>query len=110
MKNKGLVLIKRPDHTFPETIDIFEVKEVPLPTLEEGEILVRVIYIGIDPVMRVWLSGAKTYIDSVQIGQVMPAFGVGECVDTRSNRFRKGIFLKLCRRSGVWGASLRKLH
>lgn len=45
---------------------------MPIPQIEEGEILVKVflqlikvLYIGIDPVMRVWLSGAKTYIEAV---------------------------------------------
>jgi len=45
---------------------------MPIPEIEEGEILVKVIqqlmkvlFIGIDPVMRVWLSGAKTYIEAV---------------------------------------------
>ena len=32
---------------------------------------------GIDPVMRVWLSGAKTYVDAVELGDVVPAFGIG---------------------------------
>lgn len=45
---------------------------MPIPEIDEGEILVKVfnklmkvLYIGIDPVMRVWLSGAKTYIEAV---------------------------------------------
>jgi NADPH-dependent curcumin reductase CurA len=58
-------------------MDFFEIRDMTPPRLEEGEILIRVLFIGIDPVMRVWLSGAKTYIDSVQVGSVMPAFGVG---------------------------------
>lgn len=50
-------------------MDFFSIVNVPIPTkLEEGEILVKVFYVSIDPVMRVWLSGAKTYIDKINIG------------------------------------------
>lgn len=41
--------------------------------------------------MRVWLSGAKTYIDAVQIGQVMPAFGVGVIVATQQPKWDVGM-------------------
>ncbi|CAD8125145.1 unnamed protein product [Paramecium sonneborni] len=87
MYTKALVLKQRPDNTFPQNMEFFEVKEIPIPKLNQGEILIRVLYIGVDPVMRVWLSGAKTYIDSVQIGQVMPAFGVGVIVETKQAKW-----------------------
>ncbi|CAD8201240.1 unnamed protein product [Paramecium pentaurelia] len=90
MYNKALVLKQRPDETFPQNMDFFEVREVPVPELNDGEILIRVLYIGVDPVMRVWLSGAKTYIDAVQIGQVMPAFGVGIIVETKQPKWDVG--------------------
>lgn len=48
------------------------------------------IYIGIDPVMRIWLSGAKTYIDTVDIGSVVPAFGLGLVIDSASKKWKKG--------------------
>lgn len=93
MNSKVLVLSKRPDESFPQQIDIFSVQSRPTQQLQPGQILIRVLYIGVDPVMRVWLSGAKTYIDSVQIGQVMPAFGVGQCVESNSKNWAPGISL-----------------
>lgn len=68
MNNKGLVLKRRPDDSFPKNMDIFDIEDIQTPVLEKGEILIKVLFIGVDPVMRVWLSGAKTYIDSVEIG------------------------------------------
>ena len=40
--------------------------------------------------MRVWLSGAKTYIDAVSLGSPVPAFGIGVIVESKSKKFNKG--------------------
>ncbi|CAD8081100.1 unnamed protein product [Paramecium primaurelia] len=90
MNNQVLLLQKRPDESFPQNMNFFQIQQQSTPQLEKGEILIRVLFIGIDPVMRVWLSGAKTYIDSVQIGQVMPAFGVGQCIESKAKNWNQG--------------------
>jgi NADPH-dependent curcumin reductase len=43
--------------------ECFATQEFVLPKLEEGQVLIRVHYVSIDPVFRVWVSGAKSYID-----------------------------------------------
>lgn len=88
--NQALILRSRPDESFPKNMDCFQVLEIPIPEISDGDLLLRVLFVGIDPVMRVWLSGAKTYIDSVELGQVMPAFGVGECIDSKHKKWKKG--------------------
>lgn len=42
MINKALVLKQRPDETFPNNMDFFEVRTVPIPILNDGEILIQV--------------------------------------------------------------------
>lgn len=42
MINKALVLKQRPDETFPNNMDFFEVRTVPIPVLNDGEILIQV--------------------------------------------------------------------
>lgn len=44
---------------------------------------------GIDPVMRVWLSGAKTYVDAVELGDVVPAFGIGVVIQANAKKWKK---------------------
>ena len=58
--------------------------------LADGEILVKVLYLSLDPAMRGWMNDAKSYIRPVAIGEVMRAGGVGVVVDSKSPRFAVG--------------------
>ena len=49
----------------------FELKTVELPALKDGEVLLRTIYLSLDPYMRGRMSDAKSYADPVNIGDVM---------------------------------------
>jgi NADPH-dependent curcumin reductase CurA len=46
----------------------------------EGEVLVKVAYVSLDPAMRGWMNDSRSYIPPVGIGEVMRAFAVGEVV------------------------------
>jgi NADPH-dependent curcumin reductase CurA len=54
--------------------------ETPVPEPGEGEVLVRVRYISLDPAMRGWMNDARSYIAPVRIGEVMRALGAGEVI------------------------------
>lgn len=90
---KQLSLIKRPDSGFPKDLSLFQISLQEIPGINrdnENSVLVKVIYISIDPVMRVWMSGAKTYLPSLALNETMYAFGVGEIVNSQSKNFKKG--------------------
>lgn len=73
----------------PTTSDWNVVSErAPLPA--EGEILVEVKYISIDPGMRGWMNEGTTYMPGVAIGEVMRALGIGRIVDSRHPDLREG--------------------
>jgi NADPH-dependent curcumin reductase CurA len=59
----------------------------------EGEVLVKVIYISLDPAMRGWMNEARSYIAPVAIGEVMRAGGVGRVVASRHAKFAEGDFV-----------------
>jgi hypothetical protein len=46
----------------------------------EGEVVVKVDYLSLDPAMRGWMNDARSYIPPVGLGEVMRAGGVGEVV------------------------------
>ena len=58
--------------------------------LADGEILVKVQYLSLDPAMRGWMNDAKSYIRPVAVGEVMRAGGVGEVVASKSPKFAVG--------------------
>ncbi|MES2757061.1 MAG: NADP-dependent oxidoreductase [Pseudomonadota bacterium] len=59
----------------------------------DGEIVVKALYLSLDPAMRGWMNEGKSYIKPVGIGDVMRAGGVGVVVASRSPRFVVGDFV-----------------
>ncbi|KAB2112258.1 NADP-dependent oxidoreductase [Vibrio alginolyticus] len=67
--NRRIVLASRP-HGAP-TQENFRLEEVTKPTPREGEMLLRTVYLSLDPYMRGRMSDAESYADPVAIDDVM---------------------------------------
>jgi len=61
----------------------FEYAEAPVPEPADGEVLVKILYISLDPAMRGWMNEGKSYIPPVGIGEVMRAGAVGRVITSR---------------------------
>ncbi|TAF67668.1 MAG: NADP-dependent oxidoreductase [Cytophagales bacterium] len=88
MQNLQIKLAKRPIGTPDRSNWSIETHEVP--TLQEGEVLVKIQYISLDPAMRGWMNDAKSYIRPVQIGEVMRAGTAGEVIESKNPQFKVG--------------------
>ena len=64
--------------------------EEPAPQPQDGQVLVQVEYISLDPAMRGWMNDARSYVPPVQIGEVMRAGGVGHVVESRDPDYKAG--------------------
>lgn len=64
--------------------------EKPLPSLEDGQILIRTQYLSLDPANRGWLNEGGSYMAEIGLGSVMPAVGVGVVVESRREGFEAG--------------------
>jgi NADPH-dependent curcumin reductase CurA len=80
--NRQVVLGKRPVGMVTE--DCFEMTEVAVPELGEGEALLEVRYLGIDPTIRGWINERGNYMAGVAIGEVVRSNGVGVVVATNN--------------------------
>ncbi len=90
MENRNRqVRLKRRPTGMPQIAD-FEITDAPLPDPGEGEVLVRGIYLSLDPYMRGRISGARSYAKPVEIGAVMEGRVVGEVARSRDPAFREG--------------------
>jgi NADPH-dependent curcumin reductase CurA len=69
--NRQWRLAARPVGLVKESDFVFA--EEPVPILKEGEILVRNLYISLDPALRGRLSDTESYLPPVAIGEVMCA-------------------------------------
>jgi NADPH-dependent curcumin reductase CurA len=68
----------------------FEWREEPVPTPGEGKVLVRNLYLSLDPTLRGYVSGRETYVAPVAIGEVMRGFAIGVVEQSRNARFPEG--------------------
>ena len=71
----------------------FEIVTAHVPELGDNEVLVRNIYLSVDPAMRGWVSDVTSYIEPVPLGAVMRAFAVGRVEASRHPDFRPGEFV-----------------
>ncbi len=70
----------------------FRFEEAPLPALAEGQVVVRVCYLGFEPAIKGWMeSKGKRAIS--EIGEPIFSFGVGEVVESNSPRLQPGDFV-----------------
>lgn len=58
--------------------------EEPVPEPGDGEVLVKIRYISLDPAMRGWMNDARSYIAPVGIGEVMRALTAGEVIASKA--------------------------
>ncbi|QIG42862.1 NADP-dependent oxidoreductase [Nocardioides anomalus] len=72
------------------TPDDFETVTTELPALEDGQVLLRVRYLSLDPYMRGRMSDAESYADPLQLGDVVVGGTVAEVVESRSDRRQVG--------------------
>jgi NADPH-dependent curcumin reductase len=108
---KQIVLASRPKGA--PTAANFRLEEVPMPALPQGGLLLRVLYLSLDPYMRGRMDEAKSYAKPVNVGDVME--GESVCEVTASDRAGYAVGDIVLARTGwrthaAWdGAPLRKL-
>ncbi len=61
----------------------FDYTEAPVGEPGDGEVLVKVLYLSLDPAMRGWMKEGKSYVPPVAIGEVMRAGAVGRVIASR---------------------------
>jgi NADPH-dependent curcumin reductase CurA len=67
--NRRIVLAQRPGER--ATLADFRLEQVPIPVIGAGEVLLRTLYLSLDPYMRGRMSDAPSYADPVPVGGVM---------------------------------------
>jgi NADPH-dependent curcumin reductase CurA len=76
----------------------FRVEDSPIPECPEHGLIVRTMWISVDPYLRGRMTGNRTYIEPIAIGGVMESLAVGEVTESRSPAFQKGDIV-----TGLWG-------
>jgi NADPH-dependent curcumin reductase CurA len=58
----------------------WDLTEEPVPEPGEGEVVVKIHFVSLDPAMRGWMNEGRSYIRPVEIGEVMRAFAAGAVI------------------------------
>ncbi|MBL8271449.1 NADP-dependent oxidoreductase [Steroidobacter sp.] len=72
----------------------FNFVEEPARAPGDNQVLVKTLYLSLDPAMRGWMNEGKSYIPPVQLGEVMRAGGVGKVVESKHPNFKAGDFVQ----------------
>ncbi|WRP07098.1 NADP-dependent oxidoreductase [Rossellomorea aquimaris] len=90
-KQQQIQLVSRPEG-MPVKED-FNFKEIEIPKPSKGQVLVKTLYLSVDPYMRGRMSDAKSYVEPFQLNEALAGGAVGEIVESESGHFQKGDFV-----------------
>jgi len=88
MQNKEIRFASRPAGM--PTLDNFQTVDTEVPELNDGEVLVRTLYISVDPYLRGRMRPGRSYVPPFEVGEVITSGAVGEVVESRSPQFQTG--------------------
>ena len=86
--SREIHLVSRPQGM--PTAANFELVENKLAPLADGRVLVRNLYMSVDPYMRGRMNDAKSYVPPFELGQTMTGSAVGEVIESRAEGFKTG--------------------
>jgi NADPH-dependent curcumin reductase len=87
-QNRRVLLASRPAGWVSE--QNFRIEDAPLPQPAEGEVLVKNLWLSLDPYMRGRMSDAKSYVKGVELGEVMVGQTVGEVLESKNPQLKRG--------------------
>src|SRR5437868_662884 len=88
MENKRVVLASRPSGWVTKAN--FRVESVPVPKPKDGEVLVKNLWLSLDPYMRGRMNDTKSYAAKQEIDQVMVGGTAGEVIESKNPKFAIG--------------------
>ncbi len=91
-ENRQWVLASHP--TGMPDLANWRLETAPIPDPEDGEVLIRALYLSVDPYMRGRISPQKNYAAGVSVGEVMQGGGVGVVVKSRAAALQEGDFVE----------------
>ena len=86
--NKQIIMGTRP--VGMPVLNNFKVIESPIPEIRHGEVLIKILWLSLDPYMRGRMSTAKSYAASINEGDVIVGGAVGKVIESKSLDYKEG--------------------
>ena len=87
-ENIHVLLRARPEPAV--TADLFEAVAAPIPTIGDGEVLIRVIWLSLEPAMRGWIAAGPNYSEPVALEAPMRSLALCQVAESRHPDFAAG--------------------
>lgn len=111
MENRSINLKRRPEGK--PSLDDFEFKDERKPEIKEGEILLKTLYVSVDPYLRGRMRDERSYIEPFQLNEPLESGIIAEVIESSNPNFQKGELvtgmLKWKLFQSVTGAGLNKI-
>lgn len=88
MENQQIALKKRPNGWPDESHFSFE--SIPVPDIGEGEVLLKTLYLSVDPYMRGRMNAGKSYIAPFEVGNAISGGVIAEVTESKANELSQG--------------------
>ncbi|HEV2691756.1 MAG TPA: NADP-dependent oxidoreductase, partial [Verrucomicrobiae bacterium] len=88
IKSREIRLASRPKGI--PTMANFTHAQIELRSLSDNQVLVRNLFMSVDPYMRGRMNEQKSYVSPFEIGEALEGGAVGEVIESRSNEFKAG--------------------
>jgi len=89
--NKIILLDKRPKGK--PTLSDFKFIEEEIPVAKAGEVLLKTLYVSVDPYLRGRMNDSKSYVPPFELNKPIQSSIIAEVVDSKNTEFRKGDFV-----------------
>ena len=86
--SREIQLVSRPKGM--PTADNFAIAQTEIKPLQEGQVLVRNLYLSVDPYMRGRMNESKSYVPPFELGKALEGGAVGEVIESRAEEFKAG--------------------
>ena len=116
IERKSVNLVSRPNG--PPTLENFELVTSSLDEIKDGQVLLKTIYLSLDPYMRGRMNADKSYADPVPVGGVMEGECVAEIINSKNLNYNVGDIVAarigwvthaICDGTDLRGTDLRKI-
>jgi NADPH-dependent curcumin reductase CurA len=89
--NKAIILKSRPKGT-PQLSD-FKTIETNMPEVMQGEVLLKTLFVSVDPYLRGRMSDAESYVPPFELDKPISSGIIAEVVESKNEKFKKGDFV-----------------
>lgn len=89
--NKVIILNEHP-HGKP-SVSNFKITSEGLPVTKDGEVLLKTVYVSVDPYLRGRMNDAKSYVPPFELNKPMQSGIIAEVIESKQANFKKGDFV-----------------